>query len=284
MTMALSMPLLVLILFIYLPHGYLFQQNAQGTDVDDKFGSLAEKFESLHQHVLNLEDRVKEQERKIQDHEQKIAELENELNDYKKYFDQASQEEKQDKPKISGSKRTFLSKMFGQKRVFSKTLKTKPELMTLNGHVSNPNINSRIRRNVEGEFAFSAYLTHIIDHMAPGHVIKCDKTLLNDGNAYNPITGVFTVPVDGVYLLTFHIDSYTETHVTLVVDGGNTADSVSEPHVYRNGFEIMSGNTALIRLRERQSVWLEEYSNADGTVTSGEAYRFTTFSGVFMYA
>jgi len=104
--------------------------------------------------------------------------------------------------------------------------------------------------------------------------------IINDGNSYNPITGIFTVPADGVYLLSFSIDSYAETHIKLVTDGANTADVVSHP---QPNSEVVASNTIVIRLRQGQSVWLEEYQNSDGTLTSTDGHRFTTFSGVFLY-
>ena len=139
------------------------------------------------------------------------------------------------------------------------------------------------RASLPREMAFSSYLNSAVEHLSPGYVIKCDKVLINDGDSYNPLTGIFTVPIDGVYLLTYTIDSFTETHIKLVTDGINTSDAVSDPHVLRNDFEIMSSNTIIVRLRQGQSVWLEEYDNTDGQISGYDGYRLTTFSGVLLY-
>ena len=139
------------------------------------------------------------------------------------------------------------------------------------------------RASLPREMAFSAYLNWPVEHLPAGHVIKCDKVLINDGTSYNPVTGLFTVPIEGVYLLTFTIDSYTETHIKLLTDGINTSDAVSDPQILRSTYEMMGGNTIIVRLRQGQSVWLESYNNADGQVIGYDDARLTTFSGVLLY-
>ena len=137
------------------------------------------------------------------------------------------------------------------------------------------------RATVQGEISFSAYLSHTIDHMAPGHVIKCDTVIMNDGNSYNQHTGVFTVPITGVYLMTFTIDSSTAAHVQLVVDGSNISDVKTNTSWHSGSFQVMGSNTVIIRLTQGQSVWMQAYSVSN--VISDEAYRLTTLSGVLLY-
>ncbi|KAH3835170.1 hypothetical protein DPMN_108517 [Dreissena polymorpha] len=141
----------------------------------------------------------------------------------------------------------------------------------------------RSKRSTAGQVAFSAYLSHPIDPLPSGQVIKCDQTLLNDGAGYNRFTGIFTAPVSGVYLLSFSINSYRETHVKLLVDGANTADVVSDPYQTMTEFEIMTSNTILVKLSSGQSVWMEEYHNGNGMVTAFDEYRLVTFAGVLLY-
>ena len=132
--------------------------------------------------------------------------------------------------------------------------------------------------------AFSAYLSHEVNHMAIGHTIKCDKVLINDGNAYSPYTGAFTVPETGVYFLTFHIDAYSlhdETIVKLVVNNRNIVDADAKPGgVY--GHQA-SGNSAIIQLNSGEKVWLEIYQVNDVQLYGSDAFRLTTFSGFMLY-
>jgi len=53
--------------------------------------------------------------------------------------------------------------------------------------------------------AFSALLDHHID-VGNGAIIKYNFFLTNEGNWYNHYTGMFTVPVTGVYLFTFTLN------------------------------------------------------------------------------
>ena len=131
--------------------------------------------------------------------------------------------------------------------------------------------------------AFSAYLDHVIYHMGSGHTIKCNQVLLNDGNHYNTFTGIFTVPWTGVYLLTFnfgveHINDWTE--VRLLVNNRNVVHSGVQ--VLGSVQRLTSGNTAIIRLNQGESVWLESVKN-DSEVISGPTWRWTTFSGALLY-
>jgi hypothetical protein len=88
---------------------------------------------------------------------------------------------------------------------------------------------SRRRRQTE-VVAFSVYLSHDIDHMGIGHHIVFDKTITNDGAGYNVHTGIFTVPVTGLYLFTFSVGDGGHYNVLqLVLDGSNLVDIVDSP-------------------------------------------------------
>ena len=137
----------------------------------------------------------------------------------------------------------------------------------------------------ETSIAFSAYLSHQSSNMAIGHTIKCNKVLLNDGNAYSPFTGTFTAPITGVYFLTYHISAWgtnDETIIKLVVNNRNIVDADAEPKG-SPAHHANSGNSAIIRLNSGEKVWLEVYSNNNAMLSSAETYRFTTFSGYMLY-
>ena len=143
---------------------------------------------------------------------------------------------------------------------------------------------TRTKRQITGGIAFSAYLSHDILHLALGHTIKCDQIIINDGNAYSQYTGVFTVPVTGVYLLTFNFDVW-DVHryewIRLVVNNRNIVDATADGF---NGSN-MSGNTAILKLTQGENVWLESYQSPDGEVLSPGTYaKLTRFSGVLLYS
>ncbi|KAH3748124.1 hypothetical protein DPMN_182561 [Dreissena polymorpha] len=62
--------------------------------------------------------------------------------------------------------------------------------------------------------AFSAYLTFDLSNAGPNHIVQFGGVLLNDGHAYNAYTGVFTVPIDGVYFITASL-----CHEDLIANG-----------------------------------------------------------------
>ena len=132
--------------------------------------------------------------------------------------------------------------------------------------------------------AFSAYLSHKVNHMGIGHTIKCDQVLINDGNAYSPYTGTFIVPETAVYFLTFNIDAATngdQTIVKLVVNNRNIVDA--DAWVTGAVHHVMGGNSAIIRLNSGDKVWLEIYFNNNVELYSEPNFRFTTFSGYLLY-
>ena len=152
---------------------------------------------------------------------------------------------------------------------------------------SAPNQQSKISQRTfisTGGVAFSAYLSHDVFNMGIGHTVKCDKVLLNEGNSYSPFTGTFTVPKTGVYLLTFSIDAYYNgdtTDVKLVVNNMNIVDA--RARVIGVNHDVMGGNTAIVRLTQGESVWLEIYHTNNVELVSPPDFRWTTFSGVFLF-
>ncbi|XP_071122932.1 collagen alpha-1(X) chain-like [Mytilus edulis] len=60
--------------------------------------------------------------------------------------------------------------------------------------------------------AFTASLT-TQKALAAGEVIKFDKVWLNTGDIYSPSTGMFTVPIDGLYLVSSSLMSVQGKHL-----------------------------------------------------------------------
>lgn len=143
----------------------------------------------------------------------------------------------------------------------------------------------RVRRQIIGKVAFSAYLTATNSHTVVGQAIKFDQVLLNDGHGYNKYTGAFTAPLSGVYLFTFHVDARKLTFVRLVVNGVNQVDAVVNSHtnVESRHAQSMGGNTAIVHVGHGEAVLVETFEVPDGETASSNNFRLCTFSGVLLY-
>ncbi|KAL4240136.1 positive regulation of adiponectin secretion [Mactra antiquata] len=143
----------------------------------------------------------------------------------------------------------------------------------------NPTVTGRrIARQVE-VVAFSAYLAHDVTGLGPAHTIVLDGVYLNDGNAYNKFTGIFTVPIDGVYLLFFACQDYHSHRIytQLVVDGVAKSTILE----FANGQHAMGANTVILKLTVGQSVWVRTHPKE-----GGDSFQIdtTTFSGTLLYS
>ena len=68
--------------------------------------------------------------------------------------------------------------------------------------------------------------------------------------------------------------------VSLMVNDNRQVDSIVESR--EKSFDYQSGNAAILRLNVGDAVWIEEHtgSHLEGNID----YRYTTFSGVFLFA
>ncbi|KAH3824101.1 complement C1q-like protein 3 [Dreissena polymorpha] len=141
---------------------------------------------------------------------------------------------------------------------------------------------SSSKRQISGTIAFSAWLNSELSNLGPDHTIQFQSVTLNEGNAYNPHTGVFTVPLNGVYFLTFTAEDHRPHRqwLKLVVDGQLYSNVVFVP----SAGNAMGSNTVLARLRKGQAVWVAVDSRESGNSLQGwPDLKSTTFSGFYLY-
>lgn len=69
--------------------------------------------------------------------------------------------------------------------------------------------------------AFHAVLSKRLLNTTPNTIIKFGNVLVNEGNRYNPSTGKFTAPQDGVYLFSwaFQTSKCSSAYIGGSVDG-----------------------------------------------------------------
>ncbi|PNJ81201.1 EMILIN2 isoform 1 [Pongo abelii] len=141
--------------------------------------------------------------------------------------------------------------------------------------------------------SFSAGLTQK-PFPSDGGVVLFNKVLVNDGDVYNPSTGVFTAPYDGRYLITATLTPERDAYVEAVLSVSNA--SVAQLHTagYRREFlEYHRPPGALHTCGGPGAFHLIVHLKAGDAVnivvTGGKLAHtdfdemYSTFSGVFLY-
>ncbi|XP_021120854.1 EMILIN-2 isoform X1 [Heterocephalus glaber] len=141
--------------------------------------------------------------------------------------------------------------------------------------------------------SFSAGLTQN-PFPSDGGVILFNKVLVNDGNVYNPNTGVFTAPYDGRYLLSATLTPERDAYVEAVLSVANA--SVAQLHTAGYQRELLEYHRPpgalhpcggpgafhlVVHLRAGDGVSVVLTGGRLAHADFGEVY--STFSGVFLY-
>ena len=124
--------------------------------------------------------------------------------------------------------------------------------------------------------AFSAYAETTASY-SPAERLQFDRTSTNIGNSYEPTTGIFTCPFDGVYV--FHVflnavDASNSCIAQISLNGelrnGIFADNIA------GGINNMAANTEYIECMAGNLVWVQAWSSEE---CYSSARRESTFSG-----
>ncbi|CAC5399484.1 unnamed protein product [Mytilus coruscus] len=125
-------------------------------------------------------------------------------------------------------------------------------------------------------FAFTALLNHSITAGAQ-QIIRYDTTLTNTGNAYDSTSGIFEVPVSGIYSLSASLmgDPHNGIHLQLVQNGKELV------RLWTGGgdsYELAS-HTINVKLAKHDRIWVQNIHQA--SVYASEKYNI--FSGVLLF-
>ncbi|KAF7706196.1 EMILIN-2 [Silurus meridionalis] len=139
---------------------------------------------------------------------------------------------------------------------------------------------------LSGPVSFSTGLSLLPFSEAVG-IIRFNRVLLNDGNHYDPHTGVFTVPSDGLYLLSVVITAQKGERVEAVLSVANRSIQKLETAGAEGDTSTgcLCGGSAsaslVLDLRQGQKVGVVKTSGTLAISSSTEV--FSTFSGVLLY-
>ncbi|KAF4115136.1 uncharacterized protein LOC131536282 [Onychostoma macrolepis] len=140
------------------------------------------------------------------------------------------------------------------------------------------------KENRDREIAFSASLME----SGGGHIgpFSTDITLTyrnvftNIGNAYNPITGIFTAPLKGAYKFTFSIigrgNPSTASTVFIVKNG----EKVVTAHAHQDQYDVHSSNGVVLILEVGDVVYVRLWS---GRWIYDDQNNHSTFSGYLLF-
>ena len=118
-------------------------------------------------------------------------------------------------------------------------------------------------------------------HHTIGEIIVFDSVLLNLGGAYDATTGVFTCPMDRVYIFSTSIMSASSTQQNLVhVDIMKNGAEIAAAYASGGSSEQEQGSvSAAVQLVRGDTVWVGYQRHADGHVWGD---RLTSFMGVLV--
>ncbi|XP_045183254.2 uncharacterized protein LOC123541745 [Mercenaria mercenaria] len=121
--------------------------------------------------------------------------------------------------------------------------------------------------------SFLVYLDHTVS--MSNHILRFNNVVYNYGGGYNVHTGVYTVPISGAYIVSFHLElgsySYPVTS-SLYVNSKVMVSSKLKPYY---GVKQAS-QTAVLYLKERESMFLK----VDRGNVGSSSGRSTIFTGV----
>lgn len=124
--------------------------------------------------------------------------------------------------------------------------------------------------------AFTASLTKSITFSTSGsEVIVFDKVWLNSGNAYDPNTGVFTIPQTGLYMISATVRSTANEHLNCRL----WKDNEELLRIFGKGYSTGTINPVMA-LSKGTRIYVTHDSNRRSEVIFGK--QFSMFSGLLL--
>ena len=130
--------------------------------------------------------------------------------------------------------------------------------------------------------AFSASTRVNTNYSYPDRIVFED-ILTNVGDHYDPTTGVFICPVDGIYQFSLSLFRWNDKYkasATLKVGGAQVLTTITNLNNEDHGRD-QGANIAMTPCREGQ--WAYIRANTDGFVLTGGKHRLNVFSGMLLH-
>ncbi|XP_048055134.1 complement C1q-like protein 4 [Megalobrama amblycephala] len=104
------------------------------------------------------------------------------------------------------------------------------------------------------------------------------KVFTNIGNAYNPITGIFTAPLKGAYMFRVSVYGYAPYEATAVIV--KNGEQVVIAHEYQDQHQLNSSNGVVLILEVGDVVYVRLWSNRR---IYDSQNNHNTFSGYLLF-
>ncbi|XP_062596067.1 complement C1q tumor necrosis factor-related protein 3-like [Saccostrea cucullata] len=105
--------------------------------------------------------------------------------------------------------------------------------------------------------------------------------ITNEGNGYNPSTGIFTAPVGGTYVFFVNVQSYERQYiyVDIMLNGSTKVRTMAYSYSSSLDYYDAGPNLVVLSIQKGDRVWIKRYSGS-GYYNDGP---MTTFSGFLIH-
>ena len=124
--------------------------------------------------------------------------------------------------------------------------------------------------------AFTAMLSNDTT-LGPRAILKYDHVVTNLGGAYQPTTGIFTAPYDGLYSMSCTLMSHPSNYVHLAMM--KNGQSISLVFSNSNTFPQVSQTLHFI-LNKGDRIWMQNHNNQTAKIHDWKVYN--VFSGILI--
>ncbi|KAH3754920.1 hypothetical protein DPMN_189600 [Dreissena polymorpha] len=128
--------------------------------------------------------------------------------------------------------------------------------------------------------AFNAHGLNVLSNL----VYAFPTVIFNEGNAYNPSTGHFTAPVDGIYYLTAQICVKPQAYVYFFLEKGSASMSGAIRSTatlnYTYNDPSCTSASSSVKLTRNEYVWVKMYGQyTKSTIYEDSSLIWNTFTG-----